>query len=957
MSNVVNSRIMYKFFVVCLGCLLSFATGSTVQSQPEVNDPFQTIGPVSQQMTLLPFGEILPLGWIKAQMRKDLDGFVGHLDELVPDLMHDSIYGKDRLTQSVKSKDIGNIGQKLDPQYLWWNSETQSNWRDGYIRNAILLDDQVHLRKIEKYIRYILSSQDKNGYLGIYSTDLRYHFKDENGELWAKTTVLRGLLAWYEYTGNKDILTSIEKAVADVMANYPAGKSSPFRSEKPFAGGLTHGLVFTDVLDRLYQVTGDKTYLQYALFLYQDFSGNVLNEDARYPEIIDPSYKLKEHGVHTYEHLRPLTVAWFASGNPKLKDALDIYLQRIQDCITPAGGPIGDEWIGGRKADATNTGYEYCSIQELMDGYCSLLQKTGDAAFGDQVENIFFNAAQGARHPDQSCIAYCKTDNSFSMDGSKNGEPDDDGRQTRFKYSPAHQDVAVCCVPNAGRITPYYVRSMWMKDSDGLVATLPGPCELHTQVNGESVSIIEETGYPLGYSIRYHVSVKKPLAFMIKIRKPSWAKGIKMNCDYIERNGYILVSKTWTGTEVIQLELQAEPEIKQDLQHNYYYKYGVLVFALPIDSREIVARVFPIEGFRDLKYEPISRVRYRYCSGNKPEIVWTDPVGTGNNWQRIALKTTLINETNGQAENVMLQPIGATILRQMTFKPPMPHLSSGTVKRFENFPSAFVAARNVDVWLPDGYDAGRKYAVLYMHDGQMLFDSTTTWNKQDWGVDEVVGNLLAEKKIRDCIIVGIWNTGEYRHTEYFPQKALDYLTPGEKSDLLNYTVGEGKSKLLAGIPVSDHYLKFLVRELKPFIDSSFSTLHDCANTFIAGSSMGGLISMYAICEYPEVFGGAACLSTHWPGSYKTSENPVPQAFVKYLEGHLPSAANHKIYFDFGTGTLDATYKPYQQQADLVMKAKGYTSKNWVTLEFPGEDHSERAWSKRLEIPVVFLLGE
>ena len=847
---------MNKFlFVFQFACsLLVFPC--ILAGQTSMNDPYIIITPLKQKLTLVPFGEVKPMGWLQTQMQKDMDGFVGHLDNLVPGLMHDSIYGKDRLTHQVKSKNVGNIGQEMDPQYLWWNSETQSNWRDGYIRNAILLNDTIHLEKVKKYIQYILSTQDEDGYLGIYSTDLRYNFADENGELWSKTTVLRGLLAWYEYTGKPEILTAVERAIADVMVNYPAGISSPFRSVKPFAGGVTHGLVLTDILDRLFQLTGNENYLNYALFLYKDFSENVLNEDGQYPKILDSTYKLKEHGVHTYEQLRPLAVAWVASGNSSLKKALDIYLQRIQDCTTPSGGPIGDEWVGGRKADATNTGYEYCSIQELMDGYCSLLQKTGDAQFGDQIENIFFNAAQGARHPDQSCIAYCKTDNSFSMSGSKNGEPSDDGKQTRFKYSPAHQDVAVCCVPNAGRIAPYYIRSMWMKDPDGLIATLPGPNELQTTVSGEKVQIVEETDYPFGYIIQYHVLAEKPVTFMLKIRKPDWVKKINMNCDYTERDGYIMVNKTWNDTETIRLDLHPVIEVKQDQNHEYYYKYGALDFALPIEIREIISYIFPMDGFKDLKYEPVKLVKYQYDAKSHPEIVWEEKNNPEKPWQSMAVKTTLINEKNGKPEMVILKPLGSTILRQLTFSPPKVNLSAGFVKRFANFPSKYADPRNVDVWLPDGYDPKKKYAVLYMHDGQMLFDSTNTWNKQEWGVEDVMSRLMAEKKIRNCIVIGIWNNGIYRHSEYFPQKIVDQIPPETRAKIIHQQL---KDK-----PQADNYLKFIVRELKPFIDSNFSTLTNRGNTFVLGSSMGGLISLYALCEYPDVFGGAACLSIHSP---------------------------------------------------------------------------------------------
>lgn len=285
----------------------------------------------------------------------------------------------------------------------------------------------------------------------------------------------------------------------------------------------------------------------------------------------------------------------------------------------------------------------------------------------------------------------------------------------------------------------------------------------------------------------------------------------------------------------------------------------------------------------------------------------------------------------------------------------MPQAASGTVQRFENFPSKYVSPRHVDVWLPEGYSTREKYAVLYMHDGQMLFDSTTTWNKQEWGVDETMSRLLAAGKIRNCIVVGIWNAGKTRHSNYFPQKPFESLPESLQDSLLYLAKRDQQSGLFAIRVNSDHYLHFLVHELKPFIDSRFSTKKDRKNTFIAGSSMGGLISMYAICEYPKVFGGAACLSTHWPGTFAVENNPIPDAFFQYMRTHLPSPKTHTFYFDYGTATLDALYEPFQIKADQVMAAKGYTAKNWITRKFEGEDHSERAWRERLGIPLEFLL--
>jgi enterochelin esterase-like enzyme len=288
----------------------------------------------------------------------------------------------------------------------------------------------------------------------------------------------------------------------------------------------------------------------------------------------------------------------------------------------------------------------------------------------------------------------------------------------------------------------------------------------------------------------------------------------------------------------------------------------------------------------------------------------------------------------------------------LTVTAQLPIVASGTVKRVENFPSRFVDPRNVDVWLPDGYSTKKKHAVLYMQDGQMLFDATTTWNKQEWQVDETVGRLIREDKIKDSIVVGIWNNGDYRHSEYFPQKALAYLSPETREYIVKNS--------LKGKPQADNYLKFLVLELKPFIDKNFSTRRDRDNTFIAGSSMGGLISIYAICEYPNIFGGAAGISTHLPmvlDAKTPSVDTVPAAFRNYLEISLPQANTVTVYFDHGDQTLDALYPPLQVKVDEIMRAKGYSSNHWETRSFSGEDHSERSWAKRLNVPLEFLLGK
>jgi len=605
----------------------------------------------------LPFGCIKPTGWLKTQMQKDVEGYLGNLDQLVPDLINDPIYGSGRLHKNSQVKDLGNLkagDAEGSEQYKWWNSETQSNWWDGYIRNVFLVDDKAGIEKVHQYVQRILATQDEDGYLGIYDKELRYNFNSENGELWSKATLYRGLLAYYEATKDEKVWKALVRAVDNVMVNYPINNSSPFSSGEKFNGGVSHGLTFTDVLDKMYQITGNKKYTEYALFLYTDFSRTYQSEeDVQLKNILNPNYKLKSHGVHTYEHLRPLIVA--AYHNKDLQKALTIYLERIKNTTTPTGGPIGDEWIAERTADATHTGYEYCSIHELLDSYTVLLQKTGNASIGDDIETIFYNAAQGSRNPNHSCIAYLKTDNSYEMLGTKNGEVEPDRKQTRYKYSPAHQDVAVCCNPNAGRISPYFIQSSWMKENENtLVATLLMPNVLETEIKGSKIRIENKTNYPNENAFHFQIQLDKPTTFRLKIRKPSWTTSIITNEKYRVEDDYIIIERTFNKIENIKLEFKTEVIVLTDRKGEHFFSYGSQFYAKEISSLQIKGKEY-VRGFEDLNYEPLDKTRFKFIENHRATF--------NNNNIKADLKNIVTNKT----ETVTLIPFGKTILRQVSF--------------------------------------------------------------------------------------------------------------------------------------------------------------------------------------------------------------------------------------------------------------------------------------------------
>jgi hypothetical protein len=319
----------------------------------------------------------------------------------------------------------------------------------------------------------------------------------------------------------------------------------------------------------------------------------------------------------------------------------------------------------------------------------------------------------------------------------------------------------------------------------------------------------------------------------------------------------------------------------------------------------------------------------------------------------IFLVLTLVACKNDKATNGTPETLEEISKTQTFEKLKDTKLFAGSLMRVDSFPSKYITPRPVDVWLPKNYSEEKTYAVLYMHDGQMLFDSTTTWNKQEWKVDEWATQLMDEGKVDDFIVVGIHNIPALRWQDLFPQKAFDNLDQDIKEEFAKgNTYGNDDWKLNG-----DNYLKFLVEELKPTIDRTYSVYTDKAHTFVMGSSMGGLMSMYAISEYPEVFAGAACLSTHWVGAMPMPDNPFPDAIFTYMTAKLPESGNHKLYFDYGNITLDEHYPQYAPRVDEILKTKGYSESDSKNLFFEGTDHSENSWNKRLDQPLIFLLGK
>jgi predicted alpha/beta superfamily hydrolase len=257
------------------------------------------------------------------------------------------------------------------------------------------------------------------------------------------------------------------------------------------------------------------------------------------------------------------------------------------------------------------------------------------------------------------------------------------------------------------------------------------------------------------------------------------------------------------------------------------------------------------------------------------------------------------------------------------------HPPGGQLRRHENFHSAFLEHdRDVLVWLPPGYNdgSGRRfttgvqddgsYPVLYMHDGQNLFEPDTAFQKgEHWRVGETATELIAAGEIEPVIIVGIYNTGDHRKDEYTPTRDAKH--------------GGGNAA---------DYGRMIIDELKPLIDRTYRTRADAGSTGIGGSSLGGLVSLYLAFTHPRVFQRVAALSPsvwwNWRAILKT---------VRQSRSKPPL----KIWLDMGT----AEGKKGLDDARLLKAALvGLGFAVGVDLhyaEYEGATHSETAWAERV----------
>jgi len=596
------------------------------------------------------------------QMRRDLEeGFAGRLDQLTERAAHDLF--RERIASSEDSR-------------AWWDAETRGNWLWGYVMMAHLAGVREHEARAGALVAELLATQDADGYVGIYAPGARFEHADgENGELWAQSRALLPIIAHGEATGDARALQAVRRAADLTLRRYPEGR--PYfrrgsRRERDALTGLTHGLCYLDVLEWLHTRTGERAYAEAGVRLYDEFSRMPLpfpNDDFALPNLADAKHHLGGHVVHTAEHLRALL--WVSELAPdRVPPAVvERALSELRLFRLPSGALLGDEYIHG--LPLPEAGYEYCTTAELASSLASAVQKLEQAALGDWLETLVFNAAQGARTPDGRAIGYLSADTRLAAlvsrpDSHSGGAP---GR--RYKYSPTHDDVACCCNPNAVRLLPQFVSRMWMRaaSGEGLIAAAYGPCELRVAVGDSAVTVTEETGYPFSDEIEFVISPSRPVAFTMAFRRPQWAGQMRLAAGGAEvamTDDWYRVTRTWKPGDRVRLAFEGQVRAEAYGNGEVAVLRGPLMYAVPLVSRLEVIRSYRVPGFYDYDVRPADIAQgYRVpvLDSRRADLglaLERRACGNGNRpWDEPGLRLL-----GGEAT---LVPLGCTVLRRAAF--------------------------------------------------------------------------------------------------------------------------------------------------------------------------------------------------------------------------------------------------------------------------------------------------
>ncbi len=523
----------------------------------------------------LPVGSVTPRGWLKGWLQRQADGLTGHPENMA--YPYDTcMYAGTIPPPPVKHGET------------WWPYEQSGYFVDGAVRLNHLIDNADAKKIPATNIKYILENSGP-GKLG------------ESVWGWPNTVVGRALMAEYSATG--------DAKVARTLNDCLLGTRSFFGRD---------GNLFEEAL-YLYGLSGDPRLLAIAQRNYDRY---FISDPRSFSQVdkIRGSNPLREHGVTAAEQLKLLPLMYCYTGDKETLELANLAYRKVEgDSLMPDGGIVSSESLG---TTAFNSLHETCDITDWSWSFGHMLMASGDAHWADRIEQMIFNALPGAVTKDFKQLQYFSSVNQILASDTACPRI----APTRMSYRAAHETE--CCSGNVNRAMPNYVTRMWMRVNGGLAATLFGPSEVNTDINGQPVTITEETDYPFRETISFKIKISKSATFALGLRIPEWCKSAALTVNgrspgvECQPGTFAVLKREFHDGDVAALRLPMNVQLKDWFNGGAVsVQRGPLVFSLKIDEKRVESERDPdairqvlkgnnIQGFPGLEFFPAGEWRY-----------------------------------------------------------------------------------------------------------------------------------------------------------------------------------------------------------------------------------------------------------------------------------------------------------------------------------------------------------
>ena len=494
----------------------------------------------------LPLGAVKPRGWLRDQLQIQANSLSGHLDEFWPDI--------------AQSKWIGGEAEG-------W--ERGPYWLDGVVPLAVLLDDATLKAKAVYWINYILEHQHPDGWFGP---------KEDVLDPWPLFVLFKALAQWQEATGDSRIVPAMMRAMRRVDA---------LLTEKPLESwAQMRWPDFVVSIHWLHARTGDEWLVRLAEKARQqgyDWRGHF--HDFRYTAK-QTEWTLENHVVNNAMALKEPAVRFTQTGDAGELAEAQFYIRTLDKFHGQATGVFtGDESLAGLNP---SQGTELCSVVEYLFSLEHLMAAFGDAALGDRLERIAYNALPAAFTPDMWAHQYDQQANQVVCKIAPDGERiyTNNGADANLFGLEPHFG---CCTANMHQGWPKFVSHLWMATGDGgLAAVAYGPSEVRAVVgNGAEVTITEDTEYPFRDRISLTVQLSAPARFPLRLRVPAWAVNPTLQIGDgeampVAAGSFHSLDREWQTGDIVTLHLPMTVQVERRFQNAMSVWRGPLVFALKI---------------------------------------------------------------------------------------------------------------------------------------------------------------------------------------------------------------------------------------------------------------------------------------------------------------------------------------------------------------------------------------